>query len=73
MAMLVDISEDFEIADDFDARCLDGHQDHRLLLVILGIWIRLAHHDQDLASLIHCARRPPLCSIDYIVIALAPD
>ena len=67
------IAEHRQVADDFDAGAIEFHQHHRLLGVLLGFEIGLAHHDRDLAARITCARRPPLGAVEDIFIALALD
>jgi len=45
------VPKNVEHANDGDARRIPWHQDHRLLLVAIGILsIRFSHHDQHLAS-----------------------
>ncbi len=59
---------------DRDAGHIPRHQDHRLLLVAVGI-VRggLAHEDDDLAARVADARRPPLAAVDHVVVAVALD
>ena len=51
-----------------------GHDDHRLLLVAVGVLgIRLAHEDEDLAALVADAGGPPLVAVDDVGVAVAHD
>ena len=53
---------------------IDGHQDHRLLLVTIRIrGVRLAHENEDLAAGIGAAGGPPFAPVDDVVIAIAHD
>ncbi len=56
-----------------DAWGVERHEDLRLLLVARIIRTALAHQDRDLAARIADARRPPLATVDDVVIALALD
>jgi hypothetical protein len=48
-------------------------QDHRLLLVLVGVRVGLAHHDPDAAAPVAGARGPPLGSVDDVLVAVAGD
>ncbi len=50
-----------------------GHEDHALAPVTLGVGIRDAHDDQQLAARGHRAGRPPLAAVDDVVVAVALD
>src|SRR6185295_3697809 len=58
---------------DLHAGRLEIDEYHRLLPVDLGGWVSLAHEDRDLATRVACAGRPPLSTIDHIVIAVSPN
>src|SRR5436309_5431935 len=47
-----------------NARRVHRHKYLRLLAIFLGVWVRLAHHEQNLAAWMPNARRPPLSAID---------
>src|SRR5919197_128485 len=68
------VAEHLQHADHLDARRVARHDDHRLLLVLVGILrIRLAHEDEDLAARVADPRRPPLVAVDDVVAAVADD
>ncbi len=67
------IAEDRQVTDDLDARSIQFHQHHRLLLVLLRLEVGLAHHDRDLAARIARTRRPPLGAVDHVFVAFAAD
>ena len=52
---------------------VEGHEDLALLGVGLGGRVGLAHHDGDLAAGIAKTRRPPLATVDDILIAVTDD
>lgn len=68
------VSVDLEHALDFDARRVDRHQQHRLLLIrILVVLIRLSHDNVDLATRITGSARPPLLPIEHVFVAVASN
>ena len=67
------IAVDGERAQDVEAGRVERHQDHRLLAVLVGALVGLAHQDRDLAARIAGARRPPFAAVDHIIIAVAGD
>ncbi len=67
------IAEHGQHADDFHARRVQRHEDLRLLFVLLGAEVRLAHHNGDLAMTVADARRPPFAAVDDVLVALALD
>ena len=67
------IAEHRQGPEYFDARGVHGHQDHRLLAVLVGRRIGLAHEDEDLAARIGGARSPPLAAVDDIFVTVAHD
>ena len=67
------IAVDGERALDRDARRVERHQHHRLLPVLVGRAVGLAHQDRDLAARIAGARRPPFAAVDHIIVAVAGD
>src|SRR5712692_1913644 len=68
------VAEDGQHAPDRDAGRVARDEDHRLLLVAVGVLgVRLAHEDEDLAAWVADARGPPLVAVDDVVIALAHD
>ena len=67
-------AEDRQHALHRDAGPGQRHQDHRLLLVAVGVLgIRLAHDDQDAAAGVERARGPPLAAVDDVVVAIPLD
>src|SRR5262249_49791555 len=67
------VAVDAEHAQDADPSRVAGHENHRLLLVAVGVpGVRLAHEDDDLAARIPDPRGPPLAAVDD-VLAPVPD
>ena len=60
-------------AHHFNARCVQRHKNLRLLRMLGGRGIGLAHHDGQLAARVAHARRPPLAAIDDVVVTIAHD
>lgn len=54
------VAKDIQRPQYADAWGIHGHQDHALLAVGLGLWIRLAHENGDGAPGIHGPACPPL-------------
>ena len=67
------IAEHRKGANHFHARRIQRHQNHRLLLVLLGLRVGLAHHDGDLRGGGHGTGGPPLFAVDYVLVTLAAD
>ena len=67
-------AEHRHVAQHLNAGRMPRHQDHRLLAVAVGVvGIGLAHHDQQLAALVHRTRGVPLAAVDHVVVAVAAD
>ena len=73
MALVVVVAEHAQITHHRDAWGVDRNQNLALLLMGGGLRIGLAHHDHDLAVLVEDVRRPPLASVEHVVIAVAFD
>jgi hypothetical protein len=67
------IAEYGEHPPDRHAARVHRNEDHRLLLVLLGIRIGLPHEDRDPAPGIARARNPPLVPVDDVAVAVAND
>src|SRR5262245_39282622 len=68
------VAEYRQHAEHLDARRVARHQDHRLLLVAVGVLrVGLTHEDEDLATRVADARAPPLVAVDHVGVALADD
>jgi len=67
------IAEHGQHAEHLHPGRVERHEDLRLLFVLLGIEVRLAHHDGDLAVAVAYARRPPFAAIDDVLVAFAFD
>src|ERR1700728_2580446 len=64
------IAKDRQGTQHFYSWRFHGHQHHRLLSISHGRWIRLAHENDQFASLIASAARPPLASVNDVVITI---
>ena len=67
------VAEHGQLPQPLHSRGAHGHENHRLLAVVRGARIGLAHEDQDLAARVARAGSPPLAAVDHVVIAVAHD
>ncbi len=56
---------------DFHPRRVDGHQDHRMLLMARVPGIAQTHEDQDFATRVTGTRGPPFAAVDHPLVAVA--
>ena len=73
VALVVGVAEHRQVPQDLDARGIQRHEDHRLLLVGRGVRVGLAHHDQDPAVGVIGVRGPPLAPVQDVLVAVALD
>ena len=58
---------------DVDARSVTRHEDHRVLLMAIGLGITLAEENEQLAARIARTGDPPLVPVDDVVVAVPRD
>ena len=67
------VAEHRQRAHDLRARRVDRDDDHRVAVVRVGVGIRHAHEDRELAAVRRRAARPPLVRVHDVVVAVALD
>src|ERR1019366_7526900 len=67
------VAEDRQVAQYLHTRRIARHEHHRLLSVPRTVRIGLAHENEYLAARIAGARRPPLATVNDVLIAVAND
>ena len=65
------VAEHRQMARHVYSGCVHGHQNHGLLLVGRGLWVRFTHEYENFAARIARARCPPLAGVDDVLIAVA--
>ena len=68
-----DVVHHRDVAHQLDTRRIEGHQDHALLVVRVGLRIGLAHHDQQPAVGVRGVGDEPLAPVDHVLVAVAAD
>ena len=67
------VTEHGQRAHARDAFGIGGNEDHRLLGVLRGVRVGLAHDDVEGAARVARPRRPPFAAADDVIVAVAPD
>ena len=67
------VAEHRQAAHERDARRVEGHEDHRLPVIRVGVGVGDTHEHGDLAARVERAAREPLVRVDDVVVAVGLD